>query len=264
MRVHWLYVFRAAGLAACICCAAAGQQPTEETAAPSPDGGATPAGETAPAPAPPATATAPAPEGDIIVLKNGKRLVGFQITRQTTRDVVVRLLDGVEMTIPMRQVESIQLDDISGSQPGGVQDTSQPGHELIPGVKLAPVMYEKLQRSVSETPLSFKNEDAIANVVHLSQQVEVPLDVDTAVEQLGLAARKWTVEIPAGTKFLAVLNDFLLQQFPDLDVTYKYDRLILTTKAAAAAKPADAESSPTPETAAPASPPAAEATPATP
>lgn len=256
MRVYWLRVFRAAGILACVCCAAVAQQPPAEgTAALAPSGDAAAPDESAT----PENA-APTPlEGDIIVLKNGKRLVGFQITRQTTRDVAVRLLDGVEMTIPMRQVESIQLDDISGSQSGGGQGSSKPEHELIPGVKLAPVMYGKLQRSVAEQPLSFKNEDAVANVVRLSQQVEVPLEVDAAVNQPGTETRRWTVEIPAGTKFLAVVNDFLLRQFPDLDVTYKYDRLILTTKAAAAAAPMPAEASSTPVPEAPAGAPPAEA-----
>lgn len=223
----------AVGIVACACCTAAAQPSPDPSATPAPsaDAAAAPA-EISPVPAQPEDAASAPLDSDVIVLKNGKQLVGFQVVRQTTRDVTVRLLDGVEMTIPMRQVESIQLDDISGSQTNAGKDASQPEHELIPGVKLAPIMYEKLQRSVSEQPLNFKNEDAIANVVRLSQQVEVPLEVDAALNELTPDERRWTVEIPGGTAFLAVINDHLLKQFQHLDVTYRYDRLILTTKAA--------------------------------
>lgn len=216
-------------------------------------------GAESPAEAPREAASVKPPPGDVITLKSGKKLLGFQVVRQTTREVVVRVMEGVEMTLPMRQVASVELDEIDPTAPGKEQEAGKPEHELIPGIKLAPALYEKLVRPVSQEAFTFANEDAIHSIVALSQQAEVPLEIAAALEQVPAEQRRWTVQIEPGATFFAILNHHLLGQFPDLAVIYRYDRLILTTKAEA--EKDTGESDPTP----PASPPpAAESLPDTP
>ncbi len=224
--------------------------------------------ESAESPAPPAESTAePAaggapetpPQGDVVTLKSGKKLLGFQVVRQNTREIVVRVMDGVEITLPMRQVASVELDNIDPNLPSQQEGTGKPEHELIPGIKLAPALYERLVRPVSQEALNYSNADAVANVVALSQQVEVPLEVAPAVEQIPADQRKWTVQIEPQATFFAILNHYFLGQFPALAVIYRYDRVILTTRAEAekdASAGGAAPESPPATTAPPASPPA--------
>lgn len=201
---------------------------------------------------PPAAPAAPA--GDVITLKSGKKIVGFQIVRETTKELVIRLSDGIEMSLPMRQVASVEKDDISASisRPAGSQ--SKVEQELIPGKELAPALYENLQKPVSVEPISIKGEDFVQAITRLGTQNGLPIEIAESVQAIPPAERTWIAEIPPNTPFSNVLHELLLKQFPNIKVVYEYEKLILTVKgdgeqgggAGANPAPAPAESAPAP------------------
>jgi len=191
------------------------------------EGAASPSADTSP------ETVARQPRGDVITLKSGKQLVGFKVIRQDARELVIRIMDGVEMTLPMRQVATVELDTTKPIPQGGKEGPVAPEQELIPGVKLAPALYEKLVGPVSEHPITIADEDALAAIVRLSKEAEVPLELGPGLEPAAAEQRRWTARIEPGTTFFAVLNYQFLREFPDLAVVYHHDRLILTTDAEA-------------------------------
>jgi len=207
--------------------------------------------------APQATAEAPgqtpaASSGDVITLKNGKKVIG-QVLKRTPRDFEVEIVQGVTLTIPRKQIESVEYDDLEPR--AGASQQAPPGEtgrqDLIPGRKLSSELYEKLTTDISNPPVKYENKDLLEAADELGKRFGVTITVEDPVKQLPIEKRRWTCDTTAGATLLMLLEDDLQAKLPDVKVVFQYGKILLTTRDAAASSPAETPPAAAPVTANP-------------
>lgn len=186
------------------------------------------------------------PEGDVIVFRNGRRLTGFQVVHRTSTAVVVRLTEGLEMTLPMGQIAHIEMDDRSPPPARTREETDANADMPLHGEKLAPELDQRLRQPLSSDPIVLEDRDFVEVLEEFGARAEVPLHIAEAVREWPEQERTWATEIPAGTSLFSILHDKLLRDFPALAVRYHYDRIEVGIRAAA-----NGETAPAPPSAAP-------------
>ncbi|MFP4499517.1 MAG: hypothetical protein ACLFTT_00825 [Candidatus Hydrogenedentota bacterium] len=180
------------------------------------------------APAPEETA-AETPKGDVIHLRNGRKLEGFQVINQGTTHVQVRLTaSGIKLRLPRSQIVSIEYDDTGGSRSSETEGREATNEKLLHGEKLAPALNRRLQKPLSDEPIRVEDEDFVQRVIAFGQRAQVPLSVSEAVQDIPARQRRWTTEIPANRSLFQVLSEHLLKDFPLLAVSYHFDEIVLT------------------------------------
>lgn len=199
------------------------------------------------APAFPAEEAAPEdarPTGDTIRFKSGRELTGVRVLRHGPAVLLVEVMPGVDpMELPLSQIESIELDERTHRDTrrrrGGVETESAP--DYIQGKELSPALSQKLRSEVSETPIREEGVDYVPFVTSIAGNVTAPLAFSDEVLALPPDARRWNPQIPANTTFLVMLYEHLLPSFPDLAVTYEFNRIVvrLETRAPRPAPEAD-------------------------
>jgi len=189
-------------------------------------------------------------KGDTVTLKSGAQLKGVQVISRTASEVEVEVGTGVRLTIPRRQVQDIQYDDIEPRKPKQTPAEGQKEGDIFPGNKLKPEVSDKLTAPMTE-PLKYENTDLVKVLGELSQRLGVTIVIDDSVKALPEKERMWGFEIKPGMNPMGLLQDELLKKFPTLAVVYQYDKLLVTTKEKAAQSSAQT-SPPVPGSAAPA------------
>ena len=221
-----------------VCLNAFGQEATPAApAAPAPAAGAAAgAAEAAPAPAettPPVPVPAPAPAakkavaqtggGDVIVLKSGKVLKDLKITGRTPTDITVRIISGVTISIPRKQIESIR-ENVPDSTPGATEDTASSKNDLSPEV------LGKLAAPLPDPPLKYDNKDIVLILEDLSKKTGVTFIVDDSVRSISQKDRSITFEAKSGMNAMNLLQDEVLKKVKKLDVIFQGDKLLFVSK----------------------------------
>lgn len=178
-------------------------------------------------------------EGDIITLQSGTILSSVQVVRETPLSVVVQIRDGVPpLELPRRQVVSIKYDDIDPNrQPqasSAAPQTSAP--DLFKAEELSPAFHRKITAPLSEQPLSFQNVDCVQMLQDLSKQAGIDLEISDAATPLFPKEPACSFEIKPGTSLLSFLQDMFVKSCPDLKALYPFDKVVITSKAAAEAQ----------------------------
>ncbi len=218
---------------------AAGAQPPN---GPPPGPGEPPMG---PPPGPPAEPTPavtdeapPPPDGDIVTLKTGKKLTGMQVLRETPTSVEMLAMEGVPpLILPRTQVQSIQYDAIDPNKPGWNKQEEEAASkpEVIMGEEVSAEFHRKLTKPLSENePVKFEDEGYVRLLRELSRRADVMLEVAEAAKELPVDQRQASFTVKPGTSLLTFLQDDFLKAFPQLAVKIQFDKIILTSKEAAA------------------------------
>lgn len=205
---------------------------------PGPPPGAPPGPPAEPTPAPPEQAPPALPEGDIVHLENGKQLVGVQVLRETPTAVEVLAMEGVPpLALPRTQVKKIIYDDIDPNQPGWSKkkDEKKDKLEVILGEEVSAEFHRKLTKPLTEDqPLKYENEGYVRLLTDLAKRADVALEVAEPAKQIPVEKRKASFTIKPGTSLLTFLQNTFLKDFPQLGVKIQFDKIILTSKKAAA------------------------------
>lgn len=201
--------------------------PAAPAAAPAaPTATAAPAAPAAAVPAKPAqTAKKEAKKGggDIITLKSGKVLKDLKIIGRAPNDITIRIISGVTMTIPRKQIESIK-ENCPDSTPGSAEDTASPQNDLTPEA------LEKLAAPLSDPTQKWETKDAIAILEEISKKCGVTFIVDEAVRTISQKDRTITVEAKEGMNAMNLIQDEILTKVKKMVVVFQGDKLLFTTK----------------------------------
>ncbi len=185
--------------------------------------------ESSPDPPAPEVAAAETPKGDVIHLRNGRKLEGFQVINESATQVQVRLTEsGLKLRLPRSQIVSIDHDDPRGSRSSQTEGRETTNEKLLHGEKLAPALNRRLQKPLSDEPIRVEDEDFVQRAIAFGQRARVPLSVSDAVRDIPPRQRRWTTQIPANRSLFQVLNEHLLKDFPLLAVNYRFDEIVLT------------------------------------
>ena len=176
-------------------------------------------------------------EGDLIVLATGQEFRGFQIIHETPSRVSVEIIPGVlSMDIPRSEIQSIVYDEVvpgAKSSDVQVQEEGEAPPLVFPGQELPEDLAMKMSVDIGTPPLQFENEDILMILPHLFRRVAVLLSPDEHVKNLSKQDRLCTVTIKSPATLHTVLQQ-VLRQLPEIDVVFKSDRVVVTTKENAA------------------------------
>ena len=204
--------------------AATGAEPAAADATAEPTPGAPPA---APPPAEPAPEP---PRGDTLTLKSGQVIQGMQILRATSTSFVVEVIQGVTLNVPRRQVVSVDYDDFDPLTAKRKGEST-----LIRGQRISEALQKKLDAVLADPPLSFENTELIQITDEVNRRAGGVIMLDPSVAELPAESRTGSVSSQPGATLGAFLRTELLAKFPELVMSFEGDKVVLKSKAAAAA-----------------------------
>ena len=194
---------------------------------------------------PPAQPTAPAAitppskkiQGDIITLNSGKVLTGMQVLQKTPTHLIIEVLPSLEPLELLRKlVKSVKYDDIDpNKERRRIKNAmSIPGGNITPGEEISPQLHKKLTKPLAKQ--KFTEKDLRDILKKLAEEVQLPLAFDASIDQLSAKEREWTIAVKATSRVDGILRS-LQTEFPNLNVIYQFDKVIIKTKEIQQAKP---------------------------
>jgi hypothetical protein len=175
----------------------------------------------------------PASEGDIVTLRSGQVIAGFQVIRETHILVEIELVPNrVHLFIPRKMVRVIDYDDNvpARSEPPGESEEEVDSTGLIPGHRLATTLSHRLSAPLSDEPIDFGMADLLTIIEEVSTRSEVEIIVGQGVLDVPVSQRMWECKLQPGTTLRAFLQDNMLKHFTNLEVTYEYDKIRVALK----------------------------------
>jgi hypothetical protein len=178
------------------------------------------------------------PTGDVLTLKNGQVISGFQILKETPTEYVLDILDGViTLSVPRRQVISVRLDDIKPGETkpnkGKSPESSEPSLISISGQRVSAELQEKLNADISDPPMEYKDADLVDVLGDLNKRFGVVV-MDDTIKGIPPTARKGSLSSKPGQTLMSLLKDELLQAFPNIETVILTDKVVIATKEGAA------------------------------
>ena len=200
----------------------------------------TPATEGVAAPqAAPAAPESTGSPGDVINLKSGRVYRGFQVLSSSSSEVLLEVTPGVTLTIPRRQIVSIDYDTIDPAveaekRKAAQEAAAKAATELLSGQKVSPAIQAKLAADISETPIKVTNALIGDVIVQLNKVAQVGglIEVDKVLRKLPVEQRQWTFETTPGMTLASALEN-LKKALPNLATVIRDDKLVITDQATA-------------------------------
>ncbi|MFP6584482.1 MAG: hypothetical protein VCD00_18260 [Candidatus Hydrogenedentota bacterium] len=171
--------------------------------------------------------------GDIIIMHSGAIMSGVQILKSTPTSYDIEVIPGRKpLTIPRRQVKRVEYDDIDPTREARHQaNRPKPQDEIMTdGKELSPELVDALIKPIPEAPLTYTNQDYTLIFADITKKSGVTIVIDPSLKRQPPQARLWTVEIPAETKLMHVLQKLWLKKFVDGKISYELEMVILHQK----------------------------------
>ena len=184
--------------------------------------------------------------GDVIVLKSGKTLSGVQVLRRTPLGYEIEVSKGVPpLFLPRTVVKSVTLDDYEPLrerrrlelQPRSQETTGRGG-------PIAPELRKKLSAELPGMPHTYRNEKLTDIMKDFAARLQVTLKIDDSIRALRPGAIIWTLNVPAKKTLMRILNEDFPKKFPQLQIVYDFDVIVLITKEAAQKQSAQQQGQP--------------------
>jgi hypothetical protein len=177
--------------------------------------------------------------GDVIELKYGKTMSGVQILRETPKTVEVQTVKGVDpLMLPRGQIKDIKYDNVEASASGAANGTAAGGGNvsIMDGKELSPEFHEKLVAPLSKDALTLDNLPLVKIAGEIQRLSNVVIQLDPSVASIPTPETKRTFQIAPGVTLDAFLQNDFAKQYPQLSVEYRFDKVLISTKGAAAPK----------------------------
>lgn len=172
-------------------------------------------------------------QGDIITFKSGKKMYGVQVLRELPDKIEVQIKEGMEpLVLPRRLIQSIQYDNVDPFKSKIQQQVSNQSkdNDIIPGEELSQEFNQKMRIPLSDQPLVYKNIGILKLLSELTQKVGVGLEIDESMKSMPMEERIKSFEIPPGTSLYKFLQTDFASAYPQVSVTYKFDKIHITLK----------------------------------
>ncbi len=241
-----------------------GAAPSSAVSPETPAAGVTPeSGAASSAPAAVYEEPAQEPKGDTVILQDGRRFERVQVLRRTATDVEIEIVEGVApLSLPREVVKEILWDDYeprtqfgAGKTPGasasaprrtenalpeGTARDDQGNVEILPRVKVPAQLAGKLRTDITQLVRGLNGKDLFEalNLIKQATQLQIAADQplrDLASKSGGLKVNV-TLNDDVKVNVAEFLENYLLKQkeMQSVGILYKPDRIIVTTREAAA------------------------------
>ena len=172
--------------------------------------------------------------GDIIYFKSGKKMSGVQVLRELPDKIEVQVSENSEpLLLPRRLIKSIEYDNIDPLKNKIQKDilsSQKPDENVILGEELSQEFNQKMRAPLSDTVISYKDEGLLKILGELTQKAGVTLEIDESIRTIPPEERKKSFDIPAGTSLYKFLQTDFATACPNIQITYKYDKIFISLK----------------------------------
>lgn len=188
------------------------------------------------------SAFSPEETSGAVTLKSGQTLEGVRIVRLTTIDYIVEVYEGIYIRLPRSQVASVESAAWANASRERPRENSEPS-VLLPGRRISPQLNARLNRGMVDERIEYEQADFLEVFEDIEEYTGASFEIAPEVRQLPEENRQWRVTIEPGDTLLTVLREEFASAFPEVEIVYGYDRILLTL-ASDAASDNEAPSSP--------------------
>lgn len=163
--------------------------------------------------------------GDVLVLKNGDRITGFQIMRATHRHYILEGLydpetdESLEIKVTRGQVKEVIRDDIEPADQRAEAKKKALARQrtTVEGARMSDKLYGLLERVIGDPPLDTTGLNLIQVIGEVNKRVE---DVMKVAPPLQNFAGKWKGTIAPDTTFAMFLDNEVSPNYGGIEVAF--------------------------------------------
>lgn len=170
--------------------------------------------------------------GDAVYFKTGRVLKGVTVVKESPAGVEVKVTDGDSLIIPRKQIDHI---DYQKPAEPAAATAQEPEISILKGQKVSGELYTKLTTALPDDALEVKDTDFVKALDDLSKKLGVTIEVADPVKKKPAKERNWNVKLEKGAKLSNLLEDGLLTSFPNLQLDFPQDKIVISEKDAGAA-----------------------------
>lgn len=170
----------------------------------------------------------PPVRGDTVYFKNGKKLAGVQVIKETLISVEVVPAPGVDsLILPRSLVISIEYDNINNADGNWLLDNvgDEYDKEVMEGREISPELHNRITRPLYTEKRSYEGVDFKELLAELAEKCEITVEFGEALKAMPPEKRKWTVELKPETSLLHFLQTEFAKSFPDIEWIYQFDKI---------------------------------------
>ena len=170
--------------------------------------------------------------GDSVYFKTGRVLKGVTVVKESPAGVEVKVTDGDSMIIPRKQIDHIEYQ--KPVEPAAAT-AQEPEISILKGQKVSGDLYTKLTAPLPDDALEVKDTDFVKALDDLGKKLGVTIEIADPVKKKPAKERNWSVKLEKGAKLSNLLEDGLLTSFPNLQLDFPQDKIVISEKDAGAA-----------------------------
>ncbi len=185
--------------------------------------------------------------GDVVVLNSGKTLSGVQVLRRTPLGYEIEVSKGVPpLFLPRTVVESITLDEYEPLRERRRRELQPRSQETTGrGGRIAPELRKKLSAELPGMPRTYRNENLIDIMQDFARLLDLKLKIDDSIRAERPGSIIWNnLNVPAKKTLMSILNEDFPKKFPQLQIDYDFDVIVVITKEAAQKQSAQQQGQP--------------------
>lgn len=170
--------------------------------------------------------------GDTVHFKSGSVLKGVQVIRETPSGVEVKVTEADTLLIPRKQIDHIEYVKVEEA-PTPEQQAAE--MSILKGQKVSTDFFGKLTAALPDDALEYKDADVVTALEELAKKTGVTIEVTDPVKKLGPKKRLWTTKLDTGANLANLLEDGLLKSFPNFQLDFPSDKIVVSMKSDTAA-----------------------------
>lgn len=178
--------------------------------------------------------------GDVLVLKSGSRISGFQIIRTTHKHYILEgwydpdTDETLEIKVPRGQVVEVIRDDIDPKEERAKLKKKALARQrtTVQGARLSDTLYGLLEKVIGDPPLDTAGLTLAQVLEEVSKRADGALKIALAVRN---SPRKWKGKIEVTTTLAMFLDNQIAPNYPGLAVLFNENEVVIRQKGPAAA-----------------------------
>lgn len=178
-----------------------------------------------------------------VTLKSGQTIENIRVVGFTTIDYIVEVYEGVYIRLPRGQVVSVESEAWVNSSRERPRENREPS-VLLPGRRISPQLNARLNRRMVVERVEYEQADFLDVFDDIEEFTGASFEMAPELEQLPEEDREWRVTLDPGDTLLTLLQDKFASSFPEVEVVYGYDHVLLRLPPDAADENEDTSSPP--------------------
>lgn len=181
--------------------------------------------------------------GDVLILKNGDQITGFQILRADHKHFILEGLydpvtdETLEIKVSRGQVVEVIRDDIEPAEQRAEAQKKALARTrtTVQGARLSDTLYGLLEKVIGDPPLGNADSTLAEVLEEVSKRVNGALKMANPVKE---SPRKWKGSITPDMTLATFLDNEIAQNYPGLSVVFNEKVVNIRPKAEPGAPPA--------------------------